>query len=352
MEPEAKKLKISVMGLSEPILAMLDVALSMDCFEVTAAADEDAQAVQAFSQRYGCPAYTDFRRMIMQNPADVLFVGAPLHTCGEHIRQAIQNKCHIIKMPPAGLTFEQCASLVQQARREGVYFVTAIPGRFEPAVLRLRQELADSEPDYWHLITAVCHVPQGEIEPQKRWLLDPKLSGGGVLIQNAYDLLDEMVLCFGLPQQVYAVLISQAPDRQQRLSITEDNAVVSMKFSDTLAAQVMASRTLGPERRHLRMHGKDKFITLTREDFSITDNSGNLMEHIQFSPEQFHGTQDLLDNFAKAVLNPSEKNKLSPPAGVDLYTMAVIESAYLSARTSMPETPSRLLDMAKANVLM
>src|SRR4030042_1380086 len=157
-----------------------------------------------------------------------------------------------------------------------------------------------------------------------------------------------MVLCLGLPQQVYAVLISQAPDRQQRLSTTEDNAVVSMKFSDTLAAQVTASRTLGPERRHLRIHGKGKFITLTREDFSITDNSGNQMEHIQFSPEQFHGTQDLLDNFAKAVLSPSEKNKLSPEAGVDLYTMAVIESAYLSARTSMPETPSRLLDMAKA----
>ena len=339
------------MGLTEPVQNMLEVALSMDCFQVVAGADEDAQMGQSFSQRYNCPAYTDFRRMVMQNPADVVFVGAPLHTCADHIRQAIQNKCHIIKFPPAGLTFEQCASLIQQARKERVYFVLAIPGRFEPTALRLRQELAESEPDYWHLITAVCHVPQGEIPPQKRWLLDPKLSGGGVLIQNAYDLMDEMVLCFGLPQQVYALLTSQAPDRQQRLSTTEDNALVLMRFSDTLAAQVVASRTLGPARRHLRIHGKGKFITLTREDFSITDNSGNLMEHIQFSPEQFHGMQDLLNNFAKAVLNPAQ-SKPYPDAGVDLYTMAVIESAYLSARTAMPENPSRLLDMAKANVLM
>jgi predicted dehydrogenase len=351
LETENRKLKIAVMGLTGQVQNMLEVALSLGCFQVVAVADEDAQLGQSFSRRYDCPAYTDFRRMIMQNPADVVFAGAPLHTCADHLRQAIQNKCHIIKVPPAALTFDQCASFIQQARKEQVHFVLAIPGRFEPAVLRLRRELAESEPDYWHLITAICHIPQGEIEPQKRWLLDPKLSGGGVLIQNAYDLMDEMALCFGLPQQVYALLNSQAPDRQQRLSITEDNALVSMRYSDTLIAQVVASRTLGPARRHLRIHGKGKFITLTREDFSITDNNGNLMVQVQFSPEQFHGMQDLLDNFAKAVLNPAQ-NKLTPEAGVDLYTMAVIESAYLSARTAMPENPSRLLDMAKANILL
>lgn len=351
MDAENRKLKIAVMGLSDPAQNMLEVALSLGCFEVVAAADEDAQLGQIFSRRYNCPVYTDFRRMVMQNPADVVFAGAPMHACIDHIRQAIQNKSHIIKLPPAGLTFEQCASLIQQARKEQVYFVLAIPGRFEPAMLRLRQELADSEPDYWHLITAICHVPQGEIPPQKRWLLDPQLSGGGVLMQNAYDLMDEMVLCFGLPEQVYALLTSQAPDRQQRLSTTEDNVLISMRFSDTLIAQVVASRTLGPARRHLRIHGKGKFITLTRDDFSITDNNGNLMVQVQFSPEQFHGMQDLLDNFAKAILNPAQ-NKLTPEPGVDLYTMAVIESAYLSARTAMPENPSRLLDLAKANVLI
>lgn len=338
------------MGLSEAARNMLEVALSMGCIEVVAAADEDVQLGQVFNRRYNCPVYTDFRRMVMQNPSDVVFVGAPLHLCIDHIRQAIQNKSHIIQFPPAGLTFEQCASLIGQARKEQVHFVLAIPSRFEPAVLRLRQELAESEPDSWHLITAICHVPQGEIPPNRRWLLDPQLSGGGVLMQNAYELMDEIVLCFGLPEQVYALLISQAPDRQQRLSTTEDNALVSMRFSDTLVAQVVASRTLGPARRHLRIHGKGKFITLTREDFSITDNNGNLMVQVQFSPEQFHGMQDLLENFVKAVLNPAQ-NKLYPQ-GVDLYTMAVLESAYLSARTSMPENPSRLIDLTKGNVLI
>jgi len=343
---EHGKIKVAAMGLTEPIQQMLELALALEDYQVVAVADEDVQLGQSFSRRYNCPVYVDFRRMIMQNPADVLFVGAPLHLCADHIRQAIQNKCHIIKTPPAGLTFEQCASFIQLARKENVHFVVALPGRFEPAVLRLREELSHSEPDYWHLITAICHVPQGKIPPHKRWLLDPQMAGGGVLIQNSYDLLDEIVLCFGLPQQVYAQLISQAPDRQQRLSITEDNAMAIMRFTDTLVAQIVASRTLGPARRHLRIHGKDKFITLTRDEFSISDNEGKLIDNVQFSQEQFHGMQDLLTNFARAILSP-QQYALYPSPGTDLYTMAVIESLYLSARTAMPEAPSRLLDLAK-----
>jgi predicted dehydrogenase len=343
---ENKQLRLSVMGLTEPVQKMLEQAAATELYKLVALSDEDPQLGQIFSRQYECPAYIDFRRMVMQNPADVVIVGAPLHLCADHIRQAIQNKCHIIKMPPAGLTFEQCASFIQLARKEQVHFVLALPGRFEPAVMRLREILSQSEPDYWHLITAICHVPQGEIQPQKRWLLDPQMAGGGVLIQNAYDLMDEIVLCFGMPQQVYAQLVSQAPDRQQRLSITEDNAMILMRFSETLVAQVTASRTLGPARRHLRIHGKDKFITLTRDDFSITDNDGNQTELVQFAPEQFHGMQDLLLNFANAIQSP-QQTPLYPAPGIDLYTMAVIESAYLSARTAMPETPSRLLDLTK-----
>lgn len=334
------------MGLSDPVQHMLEMVVSMEQYKIVAVSDEDPQVGQMISRRYECPSYIDFRRMIMQNPTDVVIVGAPLHICAEHIRQAIQNKSHIIKMPPAGLTFEQCASFIQHARKEQVHYILALPSRFEPAALRLREVLSQSEPDFWHLITAICHVPQGEIPPNKRWLLDPQMAGGGVLMQNAYDLLDEMVLCFGLPQQIYTQLVSQAPDRQQRLSITEDNAMILMRFSETLVAQVAASRTLGPARRHLRIHGKNKFITLTRDGFSVCDNNGNELEAVQFAPEQFHGTQDLLLNLANAIISP-QQTQIYPAPGCDLYTMAVIESAYLSARTGMPETPSRLLELTK-----
>ncbi len=50
----------------------------------------------------------------------------------------------------------------------------------------------------------------------------------------------------------------------------------------------------------------------------------------------------MLINFAASIIAPDSK-KLSYPEDTDLNNMAVIESAYLSARTSMPEKPARLL---------
>ncbi len=54
----------------------------------------------------------------------------------------------------------------------------------------------------------------------------------------------------------------------------------------------------------------------------------------------------LLKDFALSILLPQE-NKLTSSGRENLKDMAVIEAAYLSARTSMPEEPVRVLQMAQ-----
>jgi hypothetical protein len=54
----------------------------------------------------------------------------------------------------------------------------------------------------------------------------------------------------------------------------------------------------------------------------------------------------LLKDFAMSILLP-EENKLTSSGRENLKGMAVIEAAYLSARTSMPEEPARVLQMSQ-----
>ena len=54
---------------------------------------------------------------------------------------------------------------------------------------------------------------------------------------------------------------------------------------------------------------------------------------------------ELLKNFALSILSPKE-SKLCSTGRENLRNMAVIESAYLSARTGFPEEPNRILQMA------
>jgi hypothetical protein len=57
----------------------------------------------------------------------------------------------------------------------------------------------------------------------------------------------------------------------------------------------------------------------------------------------------LLKDFAQSILSPDE-NKLCSSGRENLKDMAVIESAYLSARTGFPEEPGRILQMASPGV--
>jgi predicted dehydrogenase len=256
---------------------------------------------------------------------------------------------NILAAWPWALNFEQGAEFINLAKREGVLFTVAQNGRFGRAFDHIMKFLHASveQSNTIHLVSAVCHLPTGPLEPSQRWRLDPQLSGGGVLMQNCYNLIDELVLCFGLPQRVYALTQSQAPDRQQRLSLTEDTAVMSMQFSDTLIAQLCASRTLGPARQHLRIHGKDQHLTATVDEVVICDNAGQELERATYANDRRPSLAGLLNNLAAHIADPKE-NLLYPEHGMDLNTMAVVESAYLSARTGMAEEPARILRLAGA----
>lgn len=341
-----RKLKIAAIGLNEQIEQLLDIAWESDLYEITAVGDERAERTEIFARKYECQTFTDYRQLIIQTETDFLLFGSPIHLCAEFIRLGIQQKRHILKLCPPALDFEQLAEFYRAAQKEQVLFLVMQSGRFSLPFDYIRNYIAHPKPEQtWHLISAVCHIPADNTDPSTRWLNDPKTAGGGVLLQNCYGLIDELVLCFGLPQRIYALTINQAPDKQQRLSLTEDTAILSMQFTDNLIAQLCASRTLGPARRHLRIHGKTQHLTATEDDVVIYDNAGNLLEQKQYTDDILPAKKRMLENLALSILDP-QNHTLYPPSGCDLDTFAVIESAYLSNRTGMPEEPGRILRLA------
>ncbi len=341
-----RKLKIAAIGLTEQAEGLLDIAWESEYYTIVAVGDERAERTEIFARKYECQAFTDHRQLIIQTDADFLLFGGPIHLCAEFIRLGIQQKRHILKTLPPALNFEQLAEFYRSAQKEKVLFLTLQNGRFRLPFEHIRDYLSKPEPEQsWHLVSAVCHRPLGEIEPNKRWLNDPTTAGGGVLLQNCYDLIDELVLCFGLPQRVYALTVNQAPDKSQRLSLTEDTAIITMQFSDNLIAQLCSSRTLGPARRHLRVHGKLQHLTATEEEVVIYDNSGNLLEKQDYPQDKIPSNERMFENLALSLTDP-KNHTLYPEYGSDLQTFAVIEAAYLSNRTGMPEEPSRILNLA------
>ncbi len=340
-------IKLAAIGLTDEALELLAIARESGLFKIAAVGDDRVERAEMCARGYECPAYTDFRQLIVQTDADMLLFGAPVHECGDYIKLGMQEHFHILQTCPPALNFEQLAAFYHLAKKENVRFFTMPHRRFGASFNDIREFLTEDqrEANFWHLITAVCHVPLGELEPERRWLYDPQTAGGGVLLQSCYDMVDQLLLCFGMPQRVYALMMSQAPDRQQRMSLTEDTAVVTMEFTETLIAQLCASRTLGPARRHVRIHGKQQHLTATDEEAVLYDNNGILLRQRNYPEDERPSKKRMLENIAMGLLEP-EGNVFYPEHGFDLYTFAVIEAAYLSARTGMAEEPARILKLA------
>ena len=65
----------------------------------------------------------------------------------------------------------------------------------------------------------------------------------------------------------------------------------------------------------------------------------------EYADDEHFCLTEQLRNFAMSILSP-EDNKLCSSGSEVLQDMAVIESAYLSAKTGFPEEPTKVLQMA------
>lgn len=339
------KLKTAVLGLNEAGQLLLEALSQVDYFEIQAVADRDTNLAEKIAGECQCAAFDDYRQLIIQNQLDCLLVAAGIHSCDEYIRMAMKKKFNILKLAPAARDFEEAAEFVRLSEEEGIRFSIANPRRFARSFLALREFLQQGRIEQIFLLTAFCSV--GE-QPYPGWQTDPKLAGGGVLLHNCYWMIDQVMLNFGIPRQVYSLTTNQAQDKQQRLYLTEDTAVVTMKFTDTLIGNLVASRRagIGPKEEFLKLYGKDRILTVNDRRLTVSDGLGQTNEKLEYDDDALFCMSEQLKNFALSILSP-DKNKLYSSGRENLQDMAVIESAYLSARTGFPEEPGRILQMAQ-----
>jgi predicted dehydrogenase len=339
MEP----LKTAVLGLQDKGELLLEAAICTGKFKIQAVADKDINLSKKAAVKLNCDCTDDYRQLVTQNNIDCLLIAAGTYSCDEHIRTAIKKKFNIFKIAPVARNFNEASELVQLAEAENIKFAIANPRRFAQSLVTLRDLLSNGGITQVFLIDAVCFSGD-QIYPS--WQNDIKQSGGGVIIHNCYEIIDLLINNFGLPQKVYTLSSHQSYGKQQIIYQTEDTAVLNFKFTDTLFGSLTASRRpgTGPKNENLIIYGKDIIIVATDSKLSIKDGHGNVKNEFTYDDELLEQMQKSLENFALSILEPG-KTKLLSSGRQNLKNMAVIESAYLSARTGMPEQPERILEI-------
>jgi predicted dehydrogenase len=340
------RLRTGVLGVTGRGAGLLEALKGVEAFEIRAVADKDASVAEKTAGQFqDCAAYDDYRQLIIQNELDCLMVAAGIHSCDEFVRMAMKKKFHIFKPAPAARDFDEASEFVRLAKEQGVKLAVGNPKRFCRSYTAFRDFLRQGRIEQIFLTTAFCSVGD---ETYPGWQSDPKLAGGGVLLHSCYWVIDQLVSNFGLPQQVYSLGTNNAQDKQQRLYLTEDTSVVTMKFSDVCIGNFAATRRAGTGSRqeYIKLYGRDRILTVCDKRLTLCEGGGRTLEQLEFADDERFGTAEQLKNFAQSILSP-ESNKLWSSGGENLQNMAVIQSAYLSARTGFPEEPGKVLQMAQ-----
>jgi predicted dehydrogenase len=340
----AERLKTAVLGLSERGGLLLQAAQEVEGLEIVAVADKETNLAEKAASEAQCAFYDDYRQLIIQNQLDCLIVAAPIHSCDEFVRMAMKKRFNVLKLAPAARDFEEAAEFVRLADEQEIQFAVANPSRSARCFVELRKFLEEGKIEHVFLMNIFCNARDRE---PSGWQTDPKLAGGGVLLHDCYPIVDQVVWNFGMPQQVYSLSTNKAQDKQQRSYLTEDTSIVTMRFGETFVGNFVAVRRMGAGHQEvfLRFYGKDRVLSVKATRVSLSDGSGQVIEEVECDEDEKTCLRESLESFAQSVLWP-EENKLASSARENLKNMAVIESAYLSARTGFPEEPGRILQMA------
>lgn len=340
------RLRTAVLGFDGDGEFLVETVLGIDYFQLEAIADKDRELATRAAEKYDCSVYDDYRQLLLEKKLDCMLIATSLYSCEEYIKTAMKKKINILKLAPPARDFEEAVELVRLAENEKIKFAIANPCRFSRRFLEFQHFLEEGMIEQPFLVNAVY---SGSNERMPSWQSDKELAGGGVLLRNCYEIIDQIVSTFGVPQEVYCLTGNSTGDRKQRHYMTEDTAILVMKFNDIFFGNLTASRStqIVLEQEFIKVHGKNRIITVSGSDFTVSNSFGQIEKHLEYDNNKSCDMAEVLSNFALSILY-AEQNTLISSAYENLKNMAVIESAYLSARTAMPEEPKKIFQMAEA----
>jgi UDP-N-acetylglucosamine 3-dehydrogenase len=144
-------------------------------------ADQSKAAVEAVADRYGTRAYTDYRVMLDEQSPDMVTVAVPTSCHLEVAQEVINRGIHLLVEKPIAYCVDDAKKMIELARKANVHLMVGHIERFNPAVIALKQHLAD------HELGRVFQV-----DARRQGPLPERINDVGVVVDLAVHDLDIM----------------------------------------------------------------------------------------------------------------------------------------------------------------
>ena len=134
-------------------------------------------------------AVTDFKEAVADPQVNAVIVATINSTLAEISAAAIRAGKHVIVEKPAGILVKEIDELIALEKKHGVCVRVGFNHRFHPAFIKAR-EIFDSGVMGELMFIRARYGHGGRMGYDREWRADPKLAGGGELVDQGIHLID------------------------------------------------------------------------------------------------------------------------------------------------------------------
>lgn len=299
--------------------------------KIVAFSDPNIDAAKRWAETVGLQVkegktvFSDWREMLERVDLDAVIILSPHSFHCEQIVAALERGLHVLTEKPMVVKVSEAKKVIAAAKNSGKVVVVGYQRRFMPHYRFVREQIVKGNLGELNFIEAF--VGQGwQRGTAGTWRQDPKLSGGGFLMDTGSHIVDiALWMSQTKPVKVNATISNNGAP-------VEINDIVSVQFADgKLASIVTVGSAISFFEHHsfvfdegvIRLEGGKVILGKRRPDQPWG------AEWKEVEPSEMPAPSNPNRHFIDVILGRAENE--SPPEDA-LKVIAVTEAAYKSAK--------------------
>jgi predicted dehydrogenase len=315
--------------------AILPAFRGMQRAKLVALVSRDIEKARRLASEHEVSSAYDSLDECLANPqVEAVYIATPP---GKHLREvesAALAKRHVLCEKPLAVTATEAAEMVAICARQSVLLMTAYRKCFEPSTVFIRNLILSGRLGALKILHTSFSERHAGPQISPPWLLNPRLAGGGPLMDlGIYCVHAARWLAGEPPSRVSAFQWTHDPSLFREV---EEGIAFSMYFPSGLVAQASTCYSAALSSM-LYLEGTCGSVSLTpafpyEHERVLNGRVGD--ERIQKTFPVVDEFRPQIEAFSLAIRG----GPLPPSCGADGYIdMAIIEALYRSATTGVPE---------------
>jgi UDP-N-acetylglucosamine 3-dehydrogenase len=187
----------------------------------------------------GLRTYKDHREMLEAEELDVVSVATPNMFHAEHACAALEAGAHVVLEKPAALTMNEIDLIRSAMKASGRLIIVGFSHRFQRGNRKIRRILQSGTIGEPYMIRLrLAHTGPFPGWAKDDWFYDPKLAGGGAMLDLGIHMIDQALWLMGPVRSVQA----SAGTLRKNIQV-DDNAVLLLEFAQNALGYIEVSWT-------------------------------------------------------------------------------------------------------------